>query len=633
MITALYLGNFKAFADTQRIPIKPLTLIFGPNSSGKSSIIHSLLLAQHAMETGNLDVHQTKVAGEAVDLGGFRQFVHRQRALDRVKWGVEAEALFANRQRVRISATMEFGLLAVKKPFEYDAFDSETGKLKPVSDVTDDQIGVGRPFVQGFELTVDGRPLLRLRQGGFTDSALLEFLKAAQEDFASSYRKLMKSKADNKLVVDFLDRQHPFLDTLFDEALAGLSKRMPVAREQFAEFRKAVCERLSAESRFRRGRFFPEDEKVLEEAYPSHIEGWFDEGYPNPFGLTNFWNLTPSGRGYLAVFIDKISFQRAGDGPMDLPPRESAVDAVTESLQKELGKLVFDLQRYAEVELRCFEYLSPLRSYPPRHFFFNKQDTPIRQASGSHAWDVLCKDAAVREKVNRWLGDPSKLSTPYELRVRHLTTIADLEGPYLEAIAQIEKNHDEIVEKGCLYAEIEGVLGKLKSHEGDLHCISELYLADKRNDARVTHRDIGVGISQILPILVAAHGTKKTFHAIEQPESQVHPALQAELGDVFIESALGENKNTFLLETHSEHLILRIMRRMRETFEGKLPSGRPAVRPQDVCILYVEPDGSRSIVREMPLNERGELVKAWPNGFFEEGLREVFGSAEEGGHA
>ena len=83
-------------------------------------------------------------------------------------------------------------------------------------------------------------------------------------------------------------------------------------------------------------------------------------------------------------------------------------------------------------------------------------------------------------------------------------------------------------------------------------------------------------------------------------------------------------KNTFLLETHSEHLLLRIMRRMRETSAGKLPKGVLAVRPSDVAVLYVQHDGARSVVREMPLNQRGELIKAWPGGFFEEGLREVF---------
>ena len=63
---------------------------------------------------------------------------------------------------------------------------------------------------------------------------------------------------------------------------------------------------------------------------------------------------------------------------------------------------------------------------------------------------------------------------------------------------------------------------------------------------------------------------------------------------------------------------------MRETSTGKLPDGVPEVSPKDVMVLFVEPDGSQSLVREMPLNERGELVKAWPGGFFEEGLREIF---------
>ena len=48
MLTALRLGNFKAFAATQRIAIQPLTLIFGANSSGKSSLLHGLLLVKEA---------------------------------------------------------------------------------------------------------------------------------------------------------------------------------------------------------------------------------------------------------------------------------------------------------------------------------------------------------------------------------------------------------------------------------------------------------------------------------------------------------------------------------------------------------------------------------------------------------
>ena len=154
--------------------------------------------------------------------------------------------------------------------------------------------------------------------------------------------------------------------------------------------------------------------------------------------------------------------------------------------------------------------------------------------------------------------------------------------------------------------------------------LQDLVLIDKRSGTPVSHRDVGIGVSQVLPVLVSAYASSGRLLAIEQPEIHLHPALQAELGDVFLESALGDAGNSFLIETHSEHLLLRIMRRMRQTVAGELPEGVPAVRPEDVMVLFVEPDGTQSLVREMPLNERGELVKAWPGGFFEEGMREIF---------
>jgi predicted ATPase len=157
----------------------------------------------------------------------------------------------------------------------------------------------------------------------------------------------------------------------------------------------------------------------------------------------------------------------------------------------------------------------------------------------------------------------------------------------------------------------------------DSESIRELALIDQRTGASVSHRDVGIGISQVLPVLVMAYGSQGKILAMEQPEIHLHPALQAELGDVFIESALGKRNNTFILETHSEHLILRIMRRLRESYDGTLPVDIPKLRAEDVQILYVEPLNEGSVVREMPLNDQGELVKAWPGGFFEEGLREV----------
>src|SRR5262245_58006550 len=90
-LSALRVGNFKAFANTQQIPLKPITLIFGPNSAGKSSLIHSLALAHEARRSGNLNVFHTDVGGTAIDLGGFRQYVFRRDPAQRVDWSAEID--------------------------------------------------------------------------------------------------------------------------------------------------------------------------------------------------------------------------------------------------------------------------------------------------------------------------------------------------------------------------------------------------------------------------------------------------------------------------------------------------------------------------------------------------------------
>ena len=67
--------NFKAFGDTmQTFSNKPITLIYGPNSVGKSSILHALMYAKAVIGGANPDIMKLD---DSIDLGGFKNFIHK----------------------------------------------------------------------------------------------------------------------------------------------------------------------------------------------------------------------------------------------------------------------------------------------------------------------------------------------------------------------------------------------------------------------------------------------------------------------------------------------------------------------------------------------------------------------------
>ena len=66
--------NFKAFGALQRVRLKPITLLYGKNSSGKSSFIHSLLYLKSIKSSGNFDPKDTKL----LRFGGFDRFKHER---------------------------------------------------------------------------------------------------------------------------------------------------------------------------------------------------------------------------------------------------------------------------------------------------------------------------------------------------------------------------------------------------------------------------------------------------------------------------------------------------------------------------------------------------------------------------
>jgi predicted ATPase len=130
--------------------------------------------------------------------------------------------------------------------------------------------------------------------------------------------------------------------------------------------------------------------------------------------------------------------------------------------------------------------------------------------------------------------------------------------------------------------------------------------------SRINIADAGFGASQVLPLIVQALTARKESLTIaEQPEIHLNPRLQYELADLFAEMA--NNDKRVIVETHSEHLLLRLRRLIAL---GKIDCSK-------VALYFVEMKHGISTVRAIPFGRNGQIPpETWPSGFFEDTLRE-----------
>ena len=593
MISSFTLGNFKAFGPAQTIPLKPITLIFGPNSAGKSSIIHSLLFAHEALQQGKLDVHGTTLGGKSVDLGGFQQLTHRCNPDNSVTLSFSFPKLSGTKssgwelEKVVIRATLQMQdamlstgddtldqLLRDTGIHMVDQTAAETVKIFEKF-LADRISGKGAaPVLRRFEVEVDGEILVQASRRG-----------------------------EQGMKIDRFSTSHP-TSVQFIEAIVLASSTTQTFSEEDAEIVSEALNEMLPEIELEEYGILARSKQGLQAGRVIQSD-LFAIGKENRAG-----NLRDHARQFLPRLINGL------------------FDCVSGAMQTFFQRL---------------DYLGPLRSYPPRHLSLETIGDSSK-SEGLDAWGVVLRDAAVREKINRWLSSEF-LTTKYEIGVNSLVPLhlaaEALDNEFSEIVGERESQHEEDKGNSGNHEADERFYSPYSCGQWDVpelyrrmlwqiiqrssrSAVPELTLRDKRTGTFVSHRDIGIGLSQLLPVLVNAYGSEGRVLAVEQPEIHLHPALQSELADVFIESALGPQKNTFVLETHSEHLILRILRRIRETAADELPDSAIPICPSDVSVLYVKPGSEGSEVVEMPVNTEGDFDVPWPDGFFAERAKELF---------
>lgn len=575
-ITALELTNFRSFQATQRIEFAPVTLLFGPNSVGKSTVLMALFYLQQILEKGHCDPMRLDALG-GKHIGGFKNLVN----------GHDLS------KRIVLKVTLD-------KQGEMGAC------YNRVAELLDEESGltVDSPCADADSMAVE----LHIGYSGKYDRA-----------FVACYRLWL----DDKLIAELTSD-----DGLKQPVISYLNYRHPAL----------LCDRDEA---------FEEDEG----------DGWFVSRFQQLLNLPRLVQgqaKAQASDGLSEVFTHVPASFKGMAGA--LPPLKELLRTTLEFDERQIDVRMHEILSDVLVApldnllalLKDSLCIGPLRLVPDARYQTNPYPEQKDWYSGAAAWDVLGRSSSQIQAINQWMGQGKRLDLGYAIRIKVSIAIARYQGSddptldILASIAQVKQiggklrvtlSEEELVENPAAEQhplnidEVEQLLQEqlalrpeaasaLLKHE---HA-TKIVLWDEINNIEVSSTDIGVGVSQLLPLIVAAVDKRKGIIACEQPELHVHPRIQVEIGDLLTQTA--DNK-TFLIETHSEHLILRVLKRIRQTSDGELPEGIEPVHPQDVAIVYMEPTSYGTKAWRIEIDEDGEFRQRWPNGFFAERREEL----------
>lgn len=133
-------------------------------------------------------------------------------------------------------------------------------------------------------------------------------------------------------------------------------------------------------------------------------------------------------------------------------------------------------------------------------------------------------------------------------------------------------------------------------------------LADSKG-RRFSFEEVGSGLGYVLPVLCSAANLSWRPVLIQQPELHLHPALQAAMGDVLIDASR-QSHSTLIVETHSEHLLLRVLKRVRQSSAGTRIPDQLRIASDEVTVVYFNPlpDGT-SEVKHLRVSHDGDFME------------------------
>lgn len=522
-------SNYKAF-ETGEIELRPLTLLLGANSSGKSSILHLLLMMEQTINCKDELKTAFKMNGHSVSMG---EDVNILRDMNRQS-SMVLELCFSSSDFITEMKAIHSSLnqslligflynLRNNSPKNFEEFERATRNL------------VDEAIKSSYKDNADVvKEYLKIESKG--ESNLLSYLLSVQ---------IAKNKSQNNWWKNF--------------TLDEMNKMMNGLGNCFSSFEKQYIDAPSSASL----KYVIGYNKTLKKLKIKECSILLDNKELLSIVLY---------RNRLIISSDILGNQAFNElieiNPVMGTFRGLSLEILTE-VQNPLEVYLDKVFKAAYKHITHFfsdtniNYIGPLRATPQRYYFLDGSNTvsTFGYRSGERIAELLKGSKDLDNMVNKWM-------KKFGLNVK--------------------------------VKEFKDVIHKIKV---------------RQNSLNLDLPDVGFGVSQILPILIdGVLFGYDTMTIMEQPEIHLHPKMQAELADFFIEVVTRNNMNSkdslrrYVIETHSEYIMKRIRRRIAEG----------VIAPEDVAIYFVEPR-NKKIKKEARIKRacvESDGTIEWPDDFY-----------------
>lgn len=565
MINKISFENYKAF-DSGEIKIKPITILLGANSVGKSSIMQLFLMLQQTALTENNYKSALKLHGGFVSMGEGLNLLRKKDKSKILSISIDYyNSNIKNEFDVFFSSfcqeTLYYSSIVKKLSKDSEITQKDNNIFKKIWNIfkTDDDFDIRflRMDSDKIEEILDKNTFYELIEETskrLENQNLEKYPKELRDDYFYFRHSHRRFSFPTNHIKNLSERKDEYLLTY--DFLSGLKNSLKNAHftvkyEIVAVEKNIVVKKMG---------IFNENIEILSAEFDTHPSSKHKLNSITSDFISKERISSKTFKSLQGVFENPRTIFSFTNPRNDFE-REKDSNSIFSNIVQSIFQIV-NHQTSDYFENDNINYVSPLRAHPKRYYFLDKAkiNAYVDTLDGDAIAETLKENSYLRNQVNSWL-------EKFNLKVE---------------VSQLQ----DIIHK----------------------------LVVNQNSLNLDITDVGFGISQVLPVIIQGFlSHKDSLTLIEQPEIHLHPKMQADLADLFIDIVITKNhKNEqkaskyLLIETHSEYLLKRLRRRISEG----------TISPENVAIYLINPQKNEEggVITELKIEGKGKFE--WPMDFY-----------------